>query len=214
MDESVVQPVQPTQPQINSTQQPQVQQSPQQTTVQPQTINPEPVIPKKKSRLKIVLLTIGGIIVLVAAILGFLIFRGFKDSPIVQEKVTSFMQNVSSGNYDAAYALTSKEFKQTTSMESFTKAMSIFKAQYSEFQSQDQIGFNVEANAGQPTLYQYSAVVTYTDGETGKLIAVLVKEDGDYKILSVEVNVGIDRIEKFQQNDADSVLGASSESKI
>jgi len=50
-------------------------------------------------------------------------------------------------------------------------------------------------------LYQYSAVVTYTDGDTGDLVAVLVRENGNYKILSINVNVSIDRGEKFQQSE-------------
>jgi hypothetical protein len=42
-------------------------------------------------------------------------------------------------------------------MDDFTKVIPIFKAQYSEFQSQEQVGFHIEAKGGQPTTYQYSA---------------------------------------------------------
>ena len=192
-------PVQTTQPQANI---------PQQTAVQPQTISVEPEKPKKKSRLKKILLIIGGLVIIAVILLGFLLFKGVKDAPEVQSKVTSFMQNVSSGNYQSAYDLTSKEFKESTSMDEFTRAMSLFKAQYTEFQSQEQVGFHVEANAGQPTLYEYSAIVNYTDGDNGELIAILVKEDDDYKILSIE-----ERRKKVAQLLAPYILESYKESQ-
>jgi len=86
-------------------------------------------------------------VILGIVLLGLLIFKGIKDAPEVQDKVTSFMQNISTENYEDAYVLTSKDFKEISSMEEFARTMSLYKAQYTEFQSQEQIGFNVEANA-------------------------------------------------------------------
>lgn len=197
---------------LSATQQP----SPQQTMPEQQTTSTLPGNPKRKSKLKKTLMVIGvlvivvGIIIAGALLLSSLIFKGVKDSPEVQSKVTNFMEHVSSESYQSAYALTSKDFKEVTPMDNFTRALSLFEAQYSGFQSQEQVGFYIEANAGQLTTYQYSAVVTYDNGDVGELLAVLVKEDGEYKILSMEVNVSIDRLEKFQQNSQDSVLGVSS----
>lgn len=174
---------------------------------QPTYMQPE----KPKSKWKKVLAIVGVLILLLMGLFGYLIFQGVKDSPQVQQKVTSFLNDVSNNDLDTAYNLTSTQFKESTSKEDFTKAMTLFKAQYTGFKEQKQTGFSVEANAGQPTLYKYSGAITYTDGDQGELAATLVKENGEWKILGIKVNVDIKRMEKYQQSNSNSVLGVSTE---
>jgi uncharacterized protein HemX len=177
------------QPQVPSTPTPTppapIQTPPQILTQQP--VAPEPEVPKPKSKLKLILIVIAVLVFLGVVFFGFLLFQGVKDAPQVQYKVTSFMQNVSDGNLESAYGLASKEFKQTTSLTEFEKSVSLYKHQYSDFQKQDQTGFSVESQSGQPTLYQYTGIITYTDGDQGDIDATLVKEAGEYKIQYIEV---------------------------
>ncbi|OGH10354.1 MAG: hypothetical protein A2857_05590 [Candidatus Levybacteria bacterium RIFCSPHIGHO2_01_FULL_36_15] len=179
----------------------------QQNYVQPAYTQPE----KPKSKWKKILAIFAVLILLGVALFGYLIFQGIKDAPQVQQKVTSFLSDVSNNDLETAYNLTSAQFKESTSKEDFTKARTLFKAQYAGFKEQKQTGFSVEANAGQPTLYKYSGAITYTDGDQGELSATLVKENGEYKILGIKVNVDIKRMEKFQQGSSDSVLGVGTE---
>jgi len=121
------------------------------------------------------------------------------------------LQDVSNNDLNTAYTLTSKQFRDATTMTDFSKAMPLLKAQFTGFKEQKQTGFSMEANAGQPTLYKYSGIITYTDGDQGELAAVLVKENSEWKILSINVNVSLKRGEKFQQTNSKSVLGISTE---
>jgi len=184
----------------------------QQPTVPAQAEVPQEIKPKK-SKLKKALIIIGVILLICGGFLGTLLIKGVKDAPEVGDKISSFMQHVSDRKYHDAYALTSNDFKEATPVSEFTRAMSIFKAQYTDFQFQEQAGFHIEANAGEPTLYEYTGIITYADGDQGELFAVLVEEGGEYKISYIEVNVPLDRIEKFQKSEQKSVFGVSSHSK-
>ena len=191
----------------NPVQSPQTSQTPLETQTPQQVYTQQPTDPqlekpKSKSKLKIVLIVIGVLVLLGVFSIGLLVFKGVRDAPQVQQKVTFFLQNVSNNELETAYDLTSDEFKQSVTKEDFEKSMSLFKAQYSGFQKQEQVGFNVEATSGNPTLYQYSGVITYSNGDQGELEATLVKEEGEYKIQFIHVNVDLERLEKFQQSDS------------
>lgn len=165
--------------------------------------------PKPKTKPNKILLIIGILFLLGVVIIGYLLFQGVKDAPQVKAEVSNFMQLVSGGDLTNAYSLTSSGFKNSVSSEDFSSAMNSFKAQYSGFQDQKQTGFSVEANAGQPTIYKYSGIISYDDGDKGEVTAKLVKEDGKWKILYISVNVEVKRMQKFQQQTKDSVLGVS-----
>lgn len=166
---------------------------------------------KSRSKIKIFLCAVGILFLLGFGLIGYLMYQGVKDSPQVQWTITNFLNDVSSNNFDSAYMLTSNDFKKSTPKEDFIKAMSLFKAQYSGFSEQKQTGFSVETNAGQPTLFKYSGVITYNDKDQGELSAVLVKEDNVWKILFIGVNVNLKRLEKFQQTNKSPVLGINVE---
>lgn len=190
----------------NQNQQAQSPQSPNLTPSQPSYLQPE----KPNSKWKKIFLIVGIFILLGVGSLGFLIFQGFKDAPEVKQKVTTFLQYVSNNDLDGAYSLTSSEFQKVSPREDFTKAMNLFKAQYSGFKEQTQTGFRIEANTGEPTQYQYRGEITYSDEDKGEVNATLIKEGGEYKIRGIKVKVDIKRMEKFQQNTLNSTLGASS----
>ena len=165
--------------------------------------------PKPKSNLKKIFLIIGLLILLGVVGFGYLIFQGVKDAPRVGEKVTMFLEYASNDDLEGAYATTSTEFMKTTTKEDFVRAMSVFKAQYTGFKEQKQTGFSVETNTGKPTQYKYSGIITYTDGDKGEVTAVLVKENEVWKVYGISVNVTVERLEKFQQDNKNSVLGVS-----
>jgi hypothetical protein len=166
---------------------------------------------KKKNIWKIILLTIVGVIVVGVAILGFLIFQGIQDAPEIEKTVTEFLVNVSTSNLEAAYKLTSEDFKKSTPREDFATMLTQFEAQYSGFQDQSQTGFYVRADAGKPTFYDYTGTVTYTDGDSGEVTATLLKENGEWKILGIEISIDANRLRKFNSANSSSVLGVSTE---
>lgn len=162
-------------------------QTPEQTYFeQPLDIQSEK--PRSKTKIIIIIVAvIGALLLLGAGVLGFLIFQGVKDSSQVQQKVTSFLQYVSDSDLESAYKLTSDEFKQSTTFEDFNSETSLYKSQYSDFQKLDQTGFFIEAESGRPTTYKYSGTITYTEGDEGEVEAILIKEDGEYKIQYIYV---------------------------
>ena len=135
-------------------------QPPEHSYVQQQPdIQPEK--PKSKTKIIISIVAIVGTILLLGAgVVGFLIFQGVKDSSQVQQKVTSFLRYVSSSDLESAYKLTSDEFKQTTTLESFNSEISLYKSQYSDFQKLDQTCFFIEAESVRPTTYEYAGTIT------------------------------------------------------
>lgn len=164
--------------------------------------------PKPK---RIVLKIVGAIVLVIVLLMGYLLYQGTKNGPQVSQTVTNFLTYVSDNDLESAYELTGSQFKEEISMQEFQKFISSTKAQYSDFQEQKQTGFTVKKYAGQPTKYVYSGKITYADGETGELSATLVKENNEWKILSVNVEVGVKRLEKFQQTGGQTVLGVSTD---
>jgi len=165
---------------------------------QPKPASQEVSIKKPRSKKKILLLILVPLLLICCGVMVYLLSLGFSDSPQVQQKLTIFLQYLSNEEYDNAYALCSKDFKSQIPFSAFTKQMKLFKPQYTGFKSQEQTGFMVRANIGQPTVYEYSGAITYLDGDKGSLTAKLVKEDGEWKILYVSVNISAQRLEKFQ----------------
>lgn len=159
--------------------------TPQQTQPQPSDLQPDK--PSSKSKIIIVLVIFGLFLLVGAGIFGFLIFKGIEESSQAQLKLTSFLRHVSNNDLGSAYNLTSSEFKQVTTLENFEEEINLYKAQYSDFQKLEQTGFNIEAQTGRPTTYQYSGIIKYTDGDEGEVEAILIKEEGDYKVQYIYV---------------------------
>lgn len=153
---------------------------------------------KSKSRLKTVLAIIGGIVLLLVVIAGFGIMQGAREKSEVEPVLVAYMQAVSNNEIEKAYDLVSEEFKSVAPIEDFKNNQALFEAQYSGFQKLEYRGFRVNKVVGSPDVYQYFGLITYTNGDKGELTASLKKQSGVYKILGINVNIGVDRANAFK----------------
>lgn len=180
------------------------------TSPQPSTV----AIPQKNNiKIKLFFLFLGLIFVITGVAFGSLFTQSLDAGPKVKLIVGSFMQSVSSGDLNNAYALTSTEFQKSLPRADFDSAMNTFGAQYSGYKEQKQTGFSIQANVGEPTIYKYSGEITYEDGDKGEVEASLVKEANDWKIVYIKVDIDIKRMQKYQQATKESVLGVSTTNK-
>ena len=161
----------------------------------------------KKSKKKKVFLIIGLIILLVSAALGWMLYIGIRDASEVTQLGDSFLSAYSENNLSTAYQLTSNEFQKTVPFEDFETMRSISRAQFSDYQSLEQTGFNVQSEVGRPTTYQLFGIVTYINNDEGEAEITFVKENGLWKINSANISVSLERLEQFEQNQENSVLG-------
>jgi hypothetical protein len=178
-------------------------------SVQPQVYQ-QPNIdpPKKKSILKKILIIIGILFLLGVAYFGYLMFQGFSNGPKVKAAIISFLQATSNNEIDKAYSLTTSSFREKISKADFTKSTIDFKAQNTGFKDLEETGFNINAYPDH-LQYVFSGIITYDDGEKGKVVAILVKEKGEWKIFNIDIGVSVERMKKFLQQNKDSVLGVS-----
>lgn len=164
-----------------------------------------PEIPQSKSKPTKIILLVGGIIVVFAAtIFGYIalpgIRQGLQEADLAEKQLTLLLEFVSDKKFAEAYGLMSETVREAQSQEEFSNALLALEAPYSGFKSISQTGFQVEAKSGQPTTYNYSGIITYTDGDEGDIEATLVKENGEWKIHYVYVEISNERLEKFQGN--------------
>lgn len=157
-----------------------------------------------KSKRKIILLLAGIIIAFAAAIFGYFVLpwiqTGFREADLAEKQLILMLELVSDKKFEKAYGLMSQKVQEAQSQEEFSKALLELGAQYSEFKALAQTGFQAEVKSGQPTTYNYSGIITYTDGDEGDIEATLVKENGEWKIHYVYVEVSNERLEKFQNH--------------
>lgn len=133
-----------------------------------------------------------------------------RESETVKESesiVKSFLLDLSSQKYEAAYALTNSEFQAEVSLDD----MNAFSEtpQYAGIVDYKQTGYSVKKYLGEEALYTTSGVVTYDDGTKGNLTAKLVSEDGLLKIQYLYIVIDIDRANNFKTSNSESVLGVS-----
>jgi len=171
---------------------------------------PVEVEPKPQSKAKKVLLVLGVLLLLGIVVGGYAFYQGVKDGPMVSQEVTTFLQYAAANDVTSAYSMTSSEFKKEVSKEKMSQLFTL-KSNFADFKEQSQTGFTVSKNVGQPTLYKYSGKIIYTDGGEGTVEATMVKEDGVWKILGIYVNVGMERLQKYQQAVNSPVLGVSTQ---
>jgi len=154
---------------------------------------------KPRSRIKKILLIIGIVIAVFAVVFGLLIFKGFKDKPLVEAKVVEYMQLVSNQEFEKAYNdIASERFKAQITLEKFIEATELFEPQYSGFQKLEFASFSVRKNSGAPTIYEYSGIITYSNGDKGELSAFLEQENGEYKIDGINVKISPERAMLFR----------------
>lgn len=165
---------------------------------QPPTNYVQPQLPEKKSKTKKILIIIGIFIVVAMISKGLIMFKGLKDGEIISEKITNFMQLVSSHNIYDAYEMTSMSFKKMNSLGDFETFTEDFEFLFSDFEQQEQTGFYYETGTG-GTFYQYTGRTIYTNGHTGSLTTTFVKDNGEYKIerFDAEVNLTADELKNI-----------------
>ncbi len=155
--------------------------------------------PKKRSRLKIVFISLASLFLLGLLAFGLLSFYGYKNAHAITASVKSFLQATSNGNLDGAYALTTQNLHDTISRAEFTKTIDDSKAQFTDFERIETIHYKDSIVHDGHVYFGLIGTVTYTDGHQGELSAILLKEDGEWRVAGIEVDVSPARLEKFQE---------------
>lgn len=150
---------------------------------------PSSLTKKSNSKTKIIIIVtiVVALLIVGAGVIGFLVFQGIQEASHVQQKITIFLKHTSKGDFESAYQLTSTEFKQTTTFVDFKSDITSLPGHYSDFENLEQTGFYIEAKSGQPTVYQFSGIITYINGDEGDVETTLIKEDGEYRIQNMYV---------------------------
>lgn len=106
-----------------------------------------------------------------------------------QQATFSFINHISKNEIDDAYNMTSSVFKASATREKFTQFTDSLRADgLSTLDAQRVIGFNVNLNAGKPTLYTFRSEIRNTEGKTAPVVTTLVKEDDQLKIYNIVIN--------------------------
>ena len=151
-----------------------------------------------------------GLIVIGIIVLIFGLFQLGGLAPEAKDQVTTFLTQVSNGQYEKAYENTASSFKESMSYENFELAMTFYQAQYSGFKSQRQVAISWETSTSTGEVLTYLCEITYDDGDVGECTAVFVKENDEWLLHGMEVMVDLERLQKFGQLDVDAVLGIQS----
>lgn len=165
---------------------------------------PPPEAQRPSSKRKIIFLIGGTVAALAITVLGYFALQwlqnGFEEANLAEKQLTILLELISDKRFEEAYELMSQKVREAQSREEFSEAISELEAQYSGFKDISQTGFEVEAKSGQPTVYNYSGITIYKDGDEGSIEAIMVKESGEWKIQYVYVEISEERLEKFQDN--------------
>jgi hypothetical protein len=142
--------------------------------------SPKEEKPKKKMKLwKKILIGIGVFILLI------IVLASFATSGIV--KVAEKQLNlISSGDLKSAYALTSQEFQQSVSYDKFLSYVNNY-AVLKNYKSHNFTSRETQGNTG-----TIKGIVTAKDGAASPLEYKFVKENGEWKILSLDLNPSAD----------------------
>lgn len=141
-----------------------------------------------KTFLKIVV----ALIVLVVAVYGYIFYTGSSSGPKISERVTEFLQLASDGYADEAYEFFTKDLKKTWPIEKFENDLDDHFG-WREFASQEQTGYEVNLTFSKynylgPTIfYEYQGIVTYTGNAQGDIIALFVKENGEWRLWALDL---------------------------
>lgn len=137
-----------------------------------------PVAPQKSSLLKKILIGFVSFIVIVVA-LAFGLGFGLTAAPTKVAK--EFTAQLSAGNISKAYNLTSKEFRKATTQE----ALEGFVNAYPILKNAPEPSFNDRSvENGNATI---SGTLVGTDGAKRPINVYLVKEDGEWVVLSLDL---------------------------
>lgn len=156
-------------------------------------VGSQTTLKSKKSRLKKALLIIGAIILVIVLWFAQLAYKGFKERAIAEPLVTEFIQMISTGNLDAAYNdYSAKRMRDEITFEQFKELATVMPCLYSGFQRLELPGFRVYQGT-EGTIYTYSGLIYYSNGDQGQLDASLEKENGNFKIIGTHINITPER---------------------
>ena len=162
----------------------------------------EALKPKPKKLWKWILLIVGVIVIIFVIWFGFLIYSGFKNEAVVKPILIEYIQDLGAGNLNVAYNdLSSNDMKNAVSFEQFQEAVGVMPCLYTGFQSLNLSGFNVQAtNNG--TFYTYTGTITYSNGDRGALSAILEKDNGEFKVYGLHINITPERFKSLCENQS------------
>jgi hypothetical protein len=190
----------------------------QQYTSEPEADNPAviepnvvPPTPKKSNRNLWILA--GSVIVIVClcsalcfALVGTGVGKVMVERGPVESTLDTLMKNMEEKDVESVYALFSPRVQRKmpiTDIEELTQGNNYKVFEGYESLSVQNINLSAAAHTNpdmpQGTVANITAVVSYSDGFTGNLTAVLEKVDGKWKIYNFHVNVPPD---KFQSDSA------------
>ncbi len=152
---------------------------------------------KPMSKWKKVLIVVGIIILFIIAWAGIVLYRGFQELPMAQEKILNFAQLLADQKIDEAYKLSSEVFQENVSRESMEQ-LADQKFILDGITEIHLTWFKIRKNANEPTYYDYWWTVSYNDGEIGELTAILVKENSEFKVQSFNIKTSFERVNKFK----------------
>lgn len=123
----------------------------------------------------------------------------FKDMEEVSNTATEFMQLSSEGKIQEAYAMTSKDFQQTNSLEFLQEFNDSNPWLFKDFQNIQTEKFNVESKLGiEGKFYIIAGKTLYTNGDVGVFEFELIEESNLPKILGFELYVDENRYNTFK----------------
>lgn len=143
-----------------------------------------------------------------AIIVGILLFvmgigfastfnTGYTNLPKVEKTLSTFMSDMSTNDVDGAYSLFSSSFQQANPKEKLIESLPHARQDLTDFSSLEEKGFKVRSTTDGVNVYEYSGLVHYTDGTTGRLEATLIQESNAWRIQAISVDANLDRASKF-----------------
>jgi len=123
----------------------------------------------------------------------------FKDMEEVSNTATEFMQLSSEGKIKEAYAMTSRDFQKTNSLEFLQEFNDSNPWLFKDFQNIQTEKFNVVSKLGiEGKFYTIAGKTFYTNGDVGVFEFELIEESKLPKILSFELYVDENRYNAYK----------------
>lgn len=133
----------------------------------------------------------GIFLVLAVSFYGYVFYRGYTAGPEIESRVSAFMQSASDQDIDSTYGFMTDELKASLPRDKFAKDVEEHFDQI-KFTSQEQEGFYYSLAIKKLSLprgiYEYQGFVTYTGGKYGNVFMVFIREDGEWKILILDIS--------------------------
>lgn len=151
--------------------------------------------------MKKVILIVIILIIAIVAIGAFLLLRNVKkELPALEKQVTVFLEYAANSGVDSAHTMLAEGFKKKMTKEALASFFAQNKPLFSGFKSQVNTGYSANTDVGSPTVYSYTGDITYDNGDIGEVSAKFIKENGELKLVGINVKVDPKRIEDFNSS--------------